>query len=186
MSIDGNRAIVSSTQDTIGANAVQGSAYLFIRNGTAWTQQVKFPASDGAANDGFGISIGISGGNAVVDAIGDDIGSNSAQGSVYIFSASLTPARALFDFDVDGKADVPVFRPLNGVWYLQQSTNGFTAVSFGQNGDRVAPADYDGDGRADVAVFRDDTWYLNRSLQSFTGISFGAATDKPAPNAFIF
>jgi hypothetical protein len=56
-------------------------------------------------------------------------------------------------FDGDSKSDVSVFRPSNGAWYLNQSANGFTGVSFGQNGDRIVPADYDGDGKTDVAVF---------------------------------
>ncbi len=89
-----------------------------------------------------------------------------------------------FDFDGDSKSDVSVFRPENGVWYLNRSTFGFTAQAFGISSDKLAPADYDGDGKTDVAVFRNGTWYLNRSQLGFTGIAFGEATDVPVPEDY--
>lgn len=89
-----------------------------------------------------------------------------------------------FDFDGDSKSDVSVFRPENGVWYLNRSTSGFSAQEFGISSDKLAPADYDGDGKTDVAVYRDGTWYINRSQLGFTGVQFGEATDIPVPADF--
>jgi uncharacterized delta-60 repeat protein len=93
--------------------------------------------------------------------------------------------RVKFDYDGDGKSDVSVFRPSDSTWYLQNSSNGFSAVRFGIGTDKIVPADYDGDGKTDVAVFRGGTWYiLNSSNNSFIAVSFGDATDKPTPDDY--
>ncbi|MGI8786357.1 MAG: alkaline phosphatase family protein [Pyrinomonadaceae bacterium] len=100
-------------------------------------------------------------------------------------SEILPPAsRPQFDYDGDGRADVSVFRPSNGTWFLLQSTNGFTGAAFGQAGDQIVPADYDGDGKTDLAVYRNGTWFIQRSTLGFIGVTFGAATDIPQPADF--
>ena len=85
VAISGETAIVGSARDDIGANIDQGSAYVFVRNGTTWTQQTKLIAADGAASDFFGISVAISGNTAIVGSHDDDIGAKINQGSAYIF-----------------------------------------------------------------------------------------------------
>jgi (2Fe-2S) ferredoxin len=103
---------------------------------------------------------------------------------VGIAPAPAPPTRTSFDFDGDGRSDISVFRPSNGVWYLNRSTQGLSAAPFGLSNDKLVPADYDGDGRTDVAVYRDGTWYLQRSQAGFIGVSFGTAEDIPVPADF--
>ncbi len=92
--------------------------------------------------------------------------------------------KTLFDFDADGEADVSVFRPSNGYWYIQQSTAGFNSSPFGLATDKLAPADYDGDGKTAIAVFRDGNWYLQRSQDGFLGVALGISGDIPVPGDF--
>jgi len=80
VSVSGDTAVVGAS----GANAAQGSAYVFVRSGSIWSEQQKFTASDGAAADNFGHSVSVSGDTAVVGAVGDD-DNGSGSGSAYIF-----------------------------------------------------------------------------------------------------
>src|SRR4029079_6711032 len=74
-----------------GDNTAAGSAYVFVRSGTSWSQQAKLTASDAATGDAFGRNgVGISGDTVVVGAPFDDTGAGSDAGSAYVFVRSGT------------------------------------------------------------------------------------------------
>jgi subtilisin-like proprotein convertase family protein len=90
------------------------------------------------------------------------------------------------DFDGDGKTDLSVFRPSEGNWYLNRSTDGFSAVQFGTATDTIVPGNYDSDGKTDIAVWRpaSGTWYLLRSTGGFASMQFGQNGDIPQPGNY--
>jgi hypothetical protein len=87
ISSDGLRIAVSANWDTIGANAMQGSGYIFLRSGTVWSQEAKLYALDGSANDNFGCpALSPDGAHVIFSTSATD----SARGAAYAYSRSGT------------------------------------------------------------------------------------------------
>ena len=61
VALDGDRAIVGSPADTILGAPGQGSVYVFERTGSTWARVSRPYDASGAANDGFGSSVALSG-----------------------------------------------------------------------------------------------------------------------------
>ena len=85
VAISGDTLVVGAGGADIGANDIQGAAYVFVREGTTWSEQQKLVASDGAIFDGFGFSVSISGETIVVGAQANNIDNNINQGAAYVF-----------------------------------------------------------------------------------------------------
>ena len=83
VAISGDTGVVGAYGNDNEKGSNSGSAYVFVRSGTTWTQQAKLTASDGAANDYFGVGVAISGDTVVVGAYGND-----GKGSAYVFVRS--------------------------------------------------------------------------------------------------
>jgi len=88
VAIDGDTAVVGAWYEETGATD-SGSAYIFTRSGTTWTQQQKIVSSDLQAFDQFGASVSIDGDTVVVGATGEDTGGQQA-GAAYVFTRSGT------------------------------------------------------------------------------------------------
>ena len=93
------------------------------------------------------------------------------------------------DYDGDGKADVAIYRPQTGMWFILQSSTGFTGrlgYGWGASGDVPVASDYDGDGTTDIAVYRPSSayWFILKSSSHFTAwdlYQWGSTGDLPVP-----
>ena len=55
VTVEGGTAVVGANGHKVGSNAQEGAAYVFVGNGSAWSQQAELTASEGAAQDQLGI-----------------------------------------------------------------------------------------------------------------------------------
>jgi hypothetical protein len=83
VAINGDLAVAGAHKDGDGGSS-SGSAYVFRRSGTTWSQEAKLTAPDAAAGDNFGYSVAVSGDRVIVGAYGDDDG-GTGTGSAFIY-----------------------------------------------------------------------------------------------------
>jgi FG-GAP repeat/Bacterial Ig-like domain (group 1) len=88
VALTGDTLAVGAPSGGVRASFAQGSAYVFVRSGGAWTHEAKLTASDGAAGDSFGSAVALASDSALVGSPGDDVGANGDQGSATVFTRS--------------------------------------------------------------------------------------------------
>jgi hypothetical protein len=80
-------AAVGAPDHTVRGHPGQGAVYLFAPSGSGgWTQVAELSASDGAASDGFGGAVAISGSTVLVGASGHSVQGRPLAGAAYVFS----------------------------------------------------------------------------------------------------
>jgi hypothetical protein len=107
--VQGDFAVVGAPfHEHSGTNANHGSAYLFGRSGSTWTQLWEILARDRQNNDHFGSALALTGTSVLIGAPNDDV-PFSANGSGYIFDivslqgrTCATGAECLTGFCSDG------------------------------------------------------------------------------------
>ena len=86
LALDGDTALVGAPSYRVNQVLAPGAAYVFVRNGSAWTQQARLTANDGEDSDNFGAAVAVEDGTAFIGAPADDVGNNANQGSAYVFT----------------------------------------------------------------------------------------------------
>jgi hypothetical protein len=106
-------------------------------------------------------------------------------------TASFLPTGGKTDFDADGKTDITVWRPGNGMWYVipSNSPGTYTLRQWGAPNDIPVPGDYDADGKTDIAAWRASSgmWYIIPSHSpagTYMSTQWGVDTDVPVPGYY--
>jgi hypothetical protein len=192
VAVDGDTAIVGfPAAASVVADCNEGVAYIYVRNGTTWTQQAAFA---GSGCEQLGASVGISGGTAVIGAMGmgscTPVGCSPTSGVAYILvrngtqwvqQAQLAPGDGLAFNDFGSAVALSGETAVVGASYNQDSISGPT-----------------GGGAAYVFVRGDTTWtqqaeFNDRVYGSSVTINGGtiltsgldATMQQPAAHVFV-
>ncbi len=86
VALHADTALIGARLDNGAAGVDQGSAYVFTRSGTAWSEQAHLFASDAAPADHFGFSTAVRADTALIGARLDNGPAGNDQGSAYVFT----------------------------------------------------------------------------------------------------
>ncbi|MFN0242688.1 MAG: hypothetical protein ACKVWV_07325 [Planctomycetota bacterium] len=85
LTMDHDTLVVGAPEDTAVFQPGSGVVYVFVRNGSTWTQQARLFANDLSVDDYFGHSVSLDGDRLAIGAIRQGMLSGDSWGAVYIF-----------------------------------------------------------------------------------------------------
>jgi len=91
--------------------------------------------------------------------------------------------------DIGGSsaADMLVFRPATGLWYMAPDGGSGLAMQWGEAGDMPVLMDVTQDGKAEIGVWRpsNGVWYLANDTGVVSVVQWGAPGDVPVPGDYV-
>jgi hypothetical protein len=145
--ISGDTIVVGAlgeSSDGTGVNGIQfnnslnfsGAAYVFVRNGSEWSQQAYLKASNTDAEDRFGSAVAISGDTIVVGATGEassatGVNGNQADnsaaqsGAAYVFVPDITPPSVTIN-QADDQPDPATSGPIRFAVVFSRAVTSFS------------------------------------------------------------
>jgi hypothetical protein len=85
VSVNGDYAAVSATEDTLNATTTSGSVYVYHRVNGNWVLEARILAPDAASGDEFGYTVCLAGDDLIVGAVAKHNGAVNYQGAAYVF-----------------------------------------------------------------------------------------------------
>jgi trimeric autotransporter adhesin len=82
VAINGSTMVVGAPYHTVGSNAQQGAAYVFVESGGTWSEQAELTEPSGSTEDNFGFAVAFNGSTILVGAPG----ANGGAGELYFFN----------------------------------------------------------------------------------------------------
>ena len=199
VSVSGDTVVVGSPFEFSNATGVNGdpsdnsatnsgAAYVFVRNGTNWTQQAYLKASNTETWDGFGSSVAVSGNTVVVGATYEDSNARGVNGNQSDNSADTSGAAYVFVRNGTNWSQQAYLKASNADMYdnfgSSVSVSGDSVVvgaffeassARGVNGNQTNNSAYES-GAAYVFVRNGTAWSQQAYLKaSNTGADFGYA-----------
>jgi hypothetical protein len=80
VALSGDTAVIGAPSKRVGPNLGEGAAYVFMRSGGVWTEHQELTASDGAANESFGVAVSVNGTTTLIGNL-----PSNGKGAAYVF-----------------------------------------------------------------------------------------------------